>query len=707
MRSGTLIIVAALSVLGVSCAEAKTRALIVGVSGYPNLAQSLHLVGPSNDARAVANSLAGLGVSPSEITVLADGVSGLTGGIADPGPGTKAAILAGLDRLTRTSKPGDLVVFYFSGHGSQQPDRNGDEQGGADEIFLPYDVGHWTDDGVRNALVDDELGQRVERLLDDGVDVFGIIDACHSATGFRAIGDDDVRSRAVAPADLGSPETGSPPRHGLVVRTARNKAVGRGRAAFFYAAQESEEALEKTPPGAGEGESYGVFTYNLVARLNATSGLTYRGLHQAVMADIKRNTLMSTQTPEIEGELVDQPVLGIGAAAPRRQWPIYGGKLRAGALDGLSKGALLALFDDPAAADASAVSYAVVQSIGATQSLVVPARYPCPDLADCSAFEDAAYKKGRFARLVQPGIDLGLVLSDPIRVDPADGRDYAMAIGALKSALGPKAARVTQRSSGYDIAVGLVDGALAFAPVGGLIDRNGPGSSPRLTLPKDPVEATRTIGDAIDRMARATALQRLGLGADGVAKLGLTARILTRASATSPAAGASCPDDADNYAAPIPAGDAPDLTDCDILSIALSNDGPKPLDVTVLLVGADFSITSVWPVDGNSNRIQIGERRDVDILQMEPNPKASAEERLIFLAVPGVNRAHVAFTDLDQAGLRAMPGGDSPAVAAVRDLLDLGLNDMSRAAAVQPAGLRDEMAVDIKPFLVVRKVAGD
>lgn len=699
----------AMLLLGACCAGAETRALVVGVSGYPNLESSLHLVGPRNDSREMANTLARLGVPAANITVLADGASGLSEGIANPGPGTKSAILSDLDHLVETSGRGDLVVFYFSGHGSQQPDLDGDEQGGADEVFLPYDVGRWTDDGIENALFDDELGARVDRLLDKGVDFFGVIDACHSSTGFRDIGGGDVRARGIEPALLGVPETGRPAARGLRLPSRGKAAPGRGRAAYFYAAQENEEALEKTPPNAADGESYGVFTYTLLARMNKTAGLTYRTLHQAVMADIKRNTLMATQTPEVEGDLIDEPLLQLGPEPLRRQWPIYNGKLQAGALEGIRPGSLLALFDDPAAGDDKPSAHGIVQAAGATRSVVLPANYPCELDTDCSLRTDpAAWKKARFARILKPSIDLGLVLSEPIRLNPEDGRDYAGPVAALRSALGsgPLATRISQRASGYDIAVGLIDGTLAFAQAAGQIDSDGPGSSPRLTLPSDPAEAARKVAGTLGRMARATALQRIGGDAGSAAKLGLKTALLVKAGKTAPPAGASCSEDEGDYAAPRPAGDDPVFEDCDILSIAMSNDGARPLDVTVLLVGADFSITAVWPVDGNSNRIQIGEKRDVDILQMEPEPKAAARERLIFLAVPGVNRSHVAFTDLEQEGLRAMPGGGSAAVETVRGLLDSGLNDMSRATTTQPARLEEDLSIDIEPFFVRSKADG-
>ena len=201
----SIILVVAALTAGCGFAEARTRALVIGASGYPALPEQLHLKGPKNDAREVANTLVRVGVAPGDVTVLADGVEGLADGVATPRLGTHAAILDELDRLVGTSEPGDLVVFYFSGHGSQQPDENGDEQGGNDEIVLPYDVAKWEGHGIRNALVDDELDLRVRKLLDKGVDFFGIIDACHSATGFRAVEGDDTRSREIDPQDLGVP----------------------------------------------------------------------------------------------------------------------------------------------------------------------------------------------------------------------------------------------------------------------------------------------------------------------------------------------------------------------------------------------------------------------------------------------------------------------------------------------------------------------
>jgi hypothetical protein len=705
-RLGLLVSIVFVLAAAVGQAEARTRALVVGASGYPNLAEKLRLTGPKNDTREFANTLARLGIDTGDITVLADGVQNLADGIKLEGPATKTAILGALDRLAETSAEGDLIVFYFSGHGSQQPDRDGDEEGSFDEVFLPYDAGKWGDDGIENALVDDELNARIRRILEKGADFFGVIDACHSATGFRAVENDDVRVREVDPAELGVPETAPAPKR--YAFAAEDRSAAKGRAAFFYAAQESEVALERTPKNGEADESFGVFTYNLLKRLNQSPDLTYRTLHQAVVDDIKRGNLMSSQTPELEGELLDEPVLRLTTAATKRQWQTYSGKVLAGELHGLTRGTVVALYQDATDADDKAVAYATVDSAGATRSTIKQIAYPCATTeADGTCIDTpdaAAFKKGRFARILEPGVDFSLTLSEPVRLDPNDGHNYDAAISALRAAIASEglSSRVSLRGSGYDIAVALVDGKLAFAPEAGLIDKNGPGSSPRLTLPENPEAARATVAQAITRMAKAQALQRLAF-AEIASPIGLQPKILRQKAKPGTITDAGCPEDEELFEPPVAAEGRTLFADCDILSVELANTGKKPIDVTVLLIAPDFSIATVWPVDGNDNRIQLGETRTAAILQMEQNPKAASEERLVFLAVPGVSKSHTAFDNLEQEGLRAaVLDAEAPEEAAARELLAAGLTEMSRATAAQPARLDEEMSVDVEPFFVAK-----
>ncbi|UVK49532.1 caspase family protein (plasmid) [Mesorhizobium sp. AR07] len=707
-RWGWLCGLAGAFLLGCTAVHAETRALVVGVSGYPNLPEAIHLVGPKNDAREVANTLVRLGVPAGDVTVLADGVSGLQDGVSAPGPGTRQAVLAGLDHLADTARNGDLIIFYFSGHGSQQPDLNGDEEGGFDQIFLPYDIGRWNGESVDRAIVDDELGARVQRILDKGADFFGILDACHSATGFRDIPSDDARARGVDPTDLGVPEAvGSTGRPIALERKALPK--GRGRAAFFYAAQTTEVALEKTPKGAADGESYGVFTYTMLNRLNQTPDLTYRTLHQAVVADIKRNTLMATQTPDLEGDLLDEPVLRLSNATAIRQWPIYAGNLQAGQLAGLNDGAIVALYADPAAPNADAVAYGVVENAGATKSTVTQIAWPCSSptakSGSCLTEPDAtAFKKGRFARVVEPGVDLSVTLSQPVRIDPADGKDYAPAIAALRSAIASDvlSKRVSMRSSGYDIAVALVDGKLAFSATGGQIDQSGAGSSPRLTLPDNPDAAASTVAAAINRIARALALQRLA-GSEAGQAIGLESQVLIARAKPEAIAGKTCSDDRTNYEPPLEAGSAPRLGDCDIISVKMRNTGPKPVDVTVLLIGQDFSITTLWPAEATINRIASGDEKSADIAQIDLGSATASDERLVLIAVPGLGKAHTAFDNLEQEGLRNASSGDdaTPEMTELHDLVSKSLNDMAQSSISKPPRMEEEMSIDVRPFTTV------
>jgi metacaspase-1 len=69
---------------------------------------------------------------------------------------TKAAILHRLRDMIACGEPGDVLVFYYSGHGSQVRDRNGDElTDGLDEIICPYDM----DWDRRTYILDDDLDE--------------------------------------------------------------------------------------------------------------------------------------------------------------------------------------------------------------------------------------------------------------------------------------------------------------------------------------------------------------------------------------------------------------------------------------------------------------------------------------------------------------------------------------------------------------------
>src|SRR5262245_2518651 len=110
------------------------KALIIGINDYEGTENDLH--GAVADAMAVEKLLVtSLGWDSSNILSLYD---------------TKATgknIVAALKLLLIDStRPGDQVFFYYSGHGTRIPDESGDEKDGMDEVIIASDVVPIVDD---------------------------------------------------------------------------------------------------------------------------------------------------------------------------------------------------------------------------------------------------------------------------------------------------------------------------------------------------------------------------------------------------------------------------------------------------------------------------------------------------------------------------------------------------------------------------------
>ena len=167
-----LALVALIAGAGPEPANAGQKALLIGAGDYPHLPQRFQLPGPANDVQEMKSFLVReWGFSPSDVRVLTDNQA------------TKEGILHALEVwLPETTVPGDRVVVYYSGHGSQVPDENGDEEDGLDETFVPTDYGR---NGNRDEdmVIDDELAAALQALRDR--QVLLVADSCHSGTVTR------------------------------------------------------------------------------------------------------------------------------------------------------------------------------------------------------------------------------------------------------------------------------------------------------------------------------------------------------------------------------------------------------------------------------------------------------------------------------------------------------------------------------------------
>ena len=151
------------------------KALCIGINNYPGT--HMDLQGCVNDANDWAATLTERGFA---VTKLLDAQA------------TKAAMIAGMSDLIGKAAKDDSLIITFSGHGTYQPDTDGDEADGLDEALCPYDL-----QTLGQALTDDEIkGLFATRKA--GVRIVLISDSCHSGTVTRAAAaekDADTRPR--------------------------------------------------------------------------------------------------------------------------------------------------------------------------------------------------------------------------------------------------------------------------------------------------------------------------------------------------------------------------------------------------------------------------------------------------------------------------------------------------------------------------------
>lgn len=113
----------------------------------------------------------------------------------------KRDFAAGMEWLRASARPGDLVLIFFSGHGSTLEDDDGDEADGLDEVFVMYDVQQADYPSARDVVRDDEFAFWVDQLPTDRVIV--VIDACHSGGLHKTL--TNVRTKFFVGGDLGRP----------------------------------------------------------------------------------------------------------------------------------------------------------------------------------------------------------------------------------------------------------------------------------------------------------------------------------------------------------------------------------------------------------------------------------------------------------------------------------------------------------------------
>jgi len=233
-----------------------------------------NLLGPKRDVAAIAAILMQqLGVQPASSKTLLDEAA------------TRDGILRTFtDHLITPSKRGDLVIFYFSGHGSQIYDETNQEQDGYNETIVPFD-GRIQGKPAADIL-DDELHALIERLDAKGVATIVILDSCHSGTGTRSL----ARLKRVQRLTKSSPNLPK------ALRTQR-VAIPTTHDMLLAASRDNEPAYES----GDSTDAHGEFTAALVSALKeGVAGASYRDLVSRV--SIKLRAAGIDQSPQAEGD---------------------------------------------------------------------------------------------------------------------------------------------------------------------------------------------------------------------------------------------------------------------------------------------------------------------------------------------------------------------------------------------------------------------
>lgn len=608
--------------LGQPAARATDYALLIGVSDYAD-GNIPKLKGPRNDVTLMWRVLKKRGFATEHMTVLADGLlpgEDFPKSIDKP---TRSRILESFAALGRRATAGDLVVIFYSGHGSEQPVHDLDqdpERDNLDQVMLPIDAGNYdpASKSIRNGIVDDDIGAALDTIREHGADVWVIIDACHAGSMTRGPVD-GVAVRGVDPRVLGVPP---PPPVATPTRTdprgwrVASRKPNAGSLVGFFAVDSAREAIERPfdefdKPMIGDDldRRVGVFTYFIYRALTDPRQFsTYRELAQQIVWKMQSSNLPPPPPPSFDGDL-DRPVLGIGSAPEPAAWQVKlaGDKVEvpAGALHGITENTVLRLAASPQP-DAAELARATVTTAD-----------PARSVAHLDAPLPSGTPTAIWARVAVPAVSFALTVAEPPATDMANdavrrlieevkAQSMLSNKGAISWIAGGGAAEVRLRASGDRIWILPADGEW--------VQEDSRQHDPRLKYypltPSYPVSTPASatdIADALHRIAKARNMVRLAEAADPEhgGETFLKAVKVTAERLPSPGADRNperdCPSlaklsqqdlgRAEEFNTRLPQP----VFHCDLIRISVQNTGRRDVDVNLSYIGATSGITPLGP----------------------------------------------------------------------------------------------------------------
>jgi hypothetical protein len=263
----------------------KIYALLVGIDAYLGDVPALH--GCVNDIRAVETLLP---------TLVTDGVELDVERLLD-GDATRDNVIAGFRQHLTQAKADDIALFWYSGHGSQQPtapEFAAVEPDGLDETIVCVDSrlpGKWD-------LADKELAALVAEVGKSGPEVLVVLDCCHSGSGVRAAaeGADAVRRAPLDPRVRAANTLLSTARTTPTDRRISGWDLGKQADYVLLSACRSDETAKEVRV---DGQSRGAFSAAVESALVAAGGrIGYSDLVEWTRSRLR--ALVSQQNPQLE-----------------------------------------------------------------------------------------------------------------------------------------------------------------------------------------------------------------------------------------------------------------------------------------------------------------------------------------------------------------------------------------------------------------------
>jgi uncharacterized caspase-like protein len=323
-----------------SDAAPRRRALLVGINDYS--ASDLSAPKPAADAGPLPKGQRGdwpdLAGAVNDVEAMRDMLVGrfefqdADVHLLKDQEATRDAILRAIrEHLVEPVQKGDVVVFHYSGHGSQVRNSKSPERDQLDESIVPAD-------SIRGAfdVRDKELRGLFNEALAKGARPVVVLDSCHSGSGVRGLLDGS-QSRVLQPdlRDVADGKDYGPP-------------IEDCGALVLAAAQDDEPALESTDES---NRRHGAFTLALLRALRAASpGESSRYVFERAQGWLATSRY---QRPVLEGlperraePLFGAPSEGQGGAVVAVEGVGGDGQvwLRGGWIDGLAPGSELRRF---------------------------------------------------------------------------------------------------------------------------------------------------------------------------------------------------------------------------------------------------------------------------------------------------------------------------------------------------------------------------